>query len=137
MPTQTLRSHSRVFGFDLPDDVLRPAHGDRPAEQWHPAVVRWWEDWRRSPQAVTMATDADWHELLACARLYQDFYTRDRGRTMVASEIRQRMAKFGATHEDRLRLRLSLEMTEETPIGDPGDGATVSHLDDRRARLGG
>jgi hypothetical protein len=145
VPTTPLRSHDRVYGFDLPDDALgetieRDADGkviSREAETWHPIVLRWWEAWRRSPQAVTMSTDADWFELLACARLYQDYWTKTRGRTMLAAELRQRMAKFGATHEDRLRLRLSVELGEPTPIGDPGEGATVTNLDDRRARLGG
>lgn len=145
IPTTPLRSHSRVFGFELPDDALgevveRDDEGkviSCEPEKWHPIVVRWWEAWRRSPQAVTMATDADWFELLACARLYQDYWTKSRGRTMAAAELRQRMAKFGATHEDRLRLRLTIELDEPTPVGDPDAGASVTNLDDRRSRLGG
>ncbi len=131
VPTTTIRSHGRVYGFDLPEDALGEG------EAWHPVVVRWWEAWRRSPQAVTMSTDADWFELLACARLYNDFWSRQRGRTMVAAELRQRVSKFGATHEDRLRLRLTVELDEPTPLGDPEAGASVTSLDDRRARLGG
>lgn len=131
IPTTPLRAHDRVYGFDLPADALGAG------EEWHPVVVRWWEAWRRAPQAVTMGTEPDWLELLACARLYQDFWTRARGRTDLASELRQRMAKFGATHEDRLRLRLSIEIPEPAPIGDPDVGATVTNIEDRRSRLGG
>lgn len=136
IPTMTLRAHDRVYGFDLPTDAL--AIGER----WHPNVVRWWEDWRRSPQAVTMSSATDWHALLVTARLLQDLWTLEgsRGRSVLAAEIRQRMAKFGETHEDRLRLRWSIDLSEPMPIGDPdapGDVASVSSLDDRRARLGG
>lgn len=130
-PAVVLSSHGRVYGWPLPDDALEPG------ESWHPVVARWWEAWRRSPQAVTMATDADWFELLAAARVYQDFWRKSRGRTMAAGELRQRMAKFGATHEDRLRLRWSIELNEPTPDGDPSELPAVAHLDERRARLGG
>jgi len=134
LPTQTIKSDGRVYGWDLPTDALKPG------EQWHPVVVQWWEAWRRSPQATTMTTEPDWLELLACARLYQDFWTRDKGRTMLAAELRQRMAKFGATHEDRLRLRLTVEIPPPA-IGDSemseGGGASVTRMDERRNRLGG
>jgi len=82
----------------LPKDVL-PAGID-----WHPAVKRWWDAWRRSPLAADF-TEVEWQEMLATAVLYHDFYSGDR---KLAGELRLRMAKVGATSEDRARLRIVL-----------------------------
>lgn len=48
----------------------------------------------------------DWSELEACAALHHEFM---RKRTFtLGSELRLRMAKWGATPEDRARLRIQL-----------------------------
>ena len=81
----------------LPIDLL--AEG----EEWHPATVRWWNRWLESPLSATWS-EVDWSELEACALLHQEFMKR---RTFtLAGEIRLRVAKFGATPEDRQRLRI-------------------------------
>jgi hypothetical protein len=83
---------------ELPDDLLPP--GDL---AWHPATLRWWNRWCDSPLA-TRLPEVDWSELEATAVLHHE-YMRKRTFTL-ASELRLRMQKFGATPEDRMRLRI-------------------------------
>ena len=96
--------------------------------EWPPATVTWWETWRRSPQAQTF-TDTDWSFLMDTAVMHAEFWLGNRA---LAAELRLRVAKFGATPEDRARLRLS--------IGDPKKPKRPATLQttektDRRARL--
>ena len=72
--------------------------------EWPTATLGWWETWRVSPQASTF-TDTDWSFLLDTAVLHAEFWLGDRS---VAAELRLRSAKFGATPEDRARLRLAV-----------------------------
>lgn len=78
----------------LPDD-----------EDWHPATLRWWARWCESPLAQNLPA-VDWSELEACAVLHHEFM-RKRSFTL-GSELRLRMAKWGATPEDRARLRITI-----------------------------
>lgn len=71
---------------------------------WPDATLDWWDTWRRSPQAQTF-TDTDWSFLLDTAQLHMRFWDGD---NKVAGELRLRMAKFGATPEDRARLKISI-----------------------------
>ncbi len=88
----------------MPEDLLPDG------EMWHPATVRWWQRWLDSPLSETW-TEVDWSELEACAVLHHEFM---RKRTFtLASEIRLRMQKFGATAEDRARLRIVLADADE------------------------
>lgn len=89
---------------DMPDDLLGPE------EAWHPATVRWWNRWASSPLVDTW-TSVDWSEFEACAVLHHEFMKK---RTFtLASEIRLRMQKFGATPEDRARLRITFADADE------------------------
>jgi hypothetical protein len=85
--------------MQLPDDLL--PDGDT----WHPATLRWWQRWCDSPLAANLPA-VDWAELEACAVMHHAFMKK---RTFnLAAELRLRMAKFGATPEDRARLRIQL-----------------------------
>lgn len=77
--------------------------------EWPPQTVAWWETWRTSAQAAKF-TKTDWAFLLDTAVLHADFWLGDRS---VAAELRLRAAKFGATPEDRARLKIE--------VGDPGE----------------
>jgi hypothetical protein len=66
---------------------------------------RFWKTWATSPQAARWA-ETDWAELEITVKLVDAFYAGD---TKLAGEIRQRVAKWGATVEDRARLRMSIE----------------------------
>lgn len=95
---------TRAGKQEMPDDLLE---GD---ECWHPATIRWWERWSGSPLSADWTT-VDWAEFEACAVLHHQFMKK---RTFtLASELRLRMAKFGATPEDRARLRIAFADADE------------------------
>ena len=99
-----LSSDGVVRGFDLPDGV-----------PWHSRTVVWWDTWRRSPLASRF-TDTDWQFLLETALLHTALWS---GKTDVAPELRLRVAKFGATIEDRQRLKLSIDAEAEAARREP------------------
>jgi plasmid stability protein len=120
-----LESDDELRGQALPDDVLPDG------ERWHPVTVAWWEHWRRSPMAaVFIATD--WAFLLDTALLHHRLWESGKGD---ASEIRLRAAKFGATVEDRARLRITVTVPDEAEGPAPQHLAAVTDLDARRRRL--
>lgn len=81
----------------LPEDVLPDG------EQWSPATRRWWSAWGESP--LTEGWDAVvWGELLVAALLHHRAVTT--GSSAAATELRLRVAKLGATPDDRARLRI-------------------------------
>lgn len=95
---------------------------------WPPQTRTWWETWRRAAQAQTF-TDTDWSFLLDTAVMHAEFWMGNRA---LAAELRLRVAKFGATPEDRARLRMS--------VGEPKSGSKGAKLQpkgtaDRRERL--
>jgi hypothetical protein len=86
-------------GYYGPSPDLPPLAGKR---RWLKVTRVWWEGWRHAPQAATFGA-TDWLFLLETAVLVESFH---RGDSSLASEIRLRVSKLGATPEDRLRLRM-------------------------------
>ena len=86
---------------------------------WPARTVEWWRMWRESPLAAEF-TSTDWSELMDTALLHAKFWSGNAG---VASELRLRVAKFGATPEDRARLRIQFAAADEA--------------DEKRTRPGG
>lgn len=80
-----------------------------PVCDWPARTIAWWETWRRSPQAGEF-TRTDWDFLIDTAVLHAAYWN---GNMSIAAELRLRVAKFGATPEDRLRLRLSVTKPDE------------------------
>lgn len=119
-----LEDDGGLRGFDLPDGVL-PDDGD-----WHERTVAWWQTWRTAPQSLEMLP-TDWDFLLDTALMHHIMWSK--GRWEFASEIRLRAAKFGATIEDRLRLRMKVEAPP--PVKQPAEPGTVTEISSRRARL--
>ena len=103
-----------THGPDLPDSM-----------EWPSATREWWETWRRSAQASTF-TETDWSFLVDTAVLHAEFWLGDR---KSAPELRLRVAKFGATPEDRARLKIA--------VGEPGSkpAPRLRPKTDRRERL--
>lgn len=132
---QLLVSDGKLRGFPLPDASL--VFGEEEAmagEDWHPMTVKWWEAWRRSPQAAHMLSEPDWYSLLDTALIHHKMWSN--GKWEFASEVRLRVAKFGATPEDRQRLRIEIDNPEEYPVGmRGGTGNAVSDISERRKRL--
>ncbi|MGF3056158.1 hypothetical protein [Microbacterium sp. YY-01] len=133
---EIIKSDGKLGGFPLPDDVLPvdPETGDR--EEWHPATVRFWENWRASPQASKMVTAPDWDYMLDTALMHHIAWSSGGRNSERFAEIRLRVATFGATPADRLRLRLEVEVPEEYPVG-ASDRSNVTSIEDRRRRIAG
>lgn len=105
-----------VTASDEPMGPTLPANID-----WPDQTMDWWDTWRTSAQASTF-TATDWAFLLDTAVLHMAFWDGDRS---AASELRLRVAKFGATPEDRARLRISVGKPE-TPAKTPAKKTTAS-----------
>ena len=112
-PMTVVAKDGKVHGPELPDSF-----------EWPPATLAWWQTWRTSAQAP-MFTETDWSFLLDTAVLHAEFWLGDRS---VAAELRLRAAKFGATPEDRARLKIE--------IGEPSAPPTrLRQSEGRRERL--
>ena len=98
----------------IPQTVLRQEVAKPPALPpelgKHAVVKRWWETWKASPQAEHFGS-TDWLFLLETAYIVRAFHVD--GDMKVAAELRQRVAKFGATPEDRARLRMQFAQADE------------------------
>lgn len=130
----TVKSDGKLGGYELPEDVLGVnKHGE--LVEWHPQTRRWWNNWRASPQGTRMLTDVDWDFLLDTALMHHTMWAE--GRWEFSAEVRLRAAKFGATPEDRARLKMEIETPEVYPAGNSGNGTNVSQINDRRQRLTG
>lgn len=121
---RTVESDGELRGPELPelpdDDV------------WHERTLDWWDTWRRSPQAQEFI-DTDWSFLVDTALMHHTMWSK--GRWEFAAELRLRAAKFGATPEDRLRLKLSVETPGSSRPA--SQGGAVTDIASRRSRLSG
>jgi hypothetical protein len=127
-PETVIVNDGELRGPELPEGVLP---GD---EEWHPMTVRWWHEWRTSPMAANFL-GTDWAFLLDAALMHHTAWTK--GKWEFLSEVRMRSAKFGATPEDRARLKLKVD-DPSAPVSRPvsrTDG--VTDINSRRARLTG
>ncbi|MER6912248.1 hypothetical protein ABT354_11290 [Streptomyces sp. NPDC000594] len=70
---------------------------------------RFWKSWSRAPQTQHWL-ETDWTELEITTVLVDSFY---QGNTRLAGEIRQRVGRWGATTEDRARLRMNFNEQAE------------------------
>lgn len=108
---------------ELPDDV-----------DWHPQTREWWAMWQRSPQAEHFM-ESDWYCLLDTALMHSAMWSR--GQWTLAAEVRQRVAKYGATPEDRLRLRMQFADADEKDRKRGGDESTSDRYGDLHVLPGG
>lgn len=76
---------------------------------WPQRTVEWWAMWGAHPLSAEF-TASDWEFLLDTAVLHARFWS---GALNVAGELRLRVAKFGATPEDRARLRVQFAQADE------------------------
>ena len=108
---EVVAADGEVHGEPLPD-----------THDWPEITKAWWETWRTCALAPKF-TASDWAFLLDTAVLHADFWLGDR---KVAPELRLRVAKFGATPEDRARLKIE--------VGDPNKPATPRRLQPKSAQ---
>lgn len=128
---EQLHQASRAIGWDLPEGVLGVLK-DGTEDTWHPITRKWWDSWRESPQAQRMLTEPDWLFLLDTALMHHQMWSN--GRWDFAAEVRLRVAKFGATPEDRARLKFTIELPDQYEVGDPSVPDNVSRITGRKKR---
>lgn len=80
---------------------------------WCQRTREWWEVWRNSPQSMVM-TPTDWELMLESALLHNMLWSPRKNQgavsvTQLASELRRRVAAYGASFEDRVKLRMSID----------------------------
>jgi len=131
-PETVIVPDDELRGPELPDGVLGDEDGV-PVER-HPMAQLWWESWRRSPMAQTFG-ETDWLFLIDTALMHHTMWAK--GRWGFASEVRPRAAKFGATPEDRARLKLKVDDPATRPQTRAQRHDNVSDINSRRARLTG
>lgn len=86
-----------------------PRTGKRRRIVWPAETRDFWQVWAGSPLSAEF-TATDWSELLIAARLHAAVVEGD---LKSAPELRLRLAKFGATPEDRARLRITFAAADE------------------------
>jgi hypothetical protein len=97
--------------------------------EWPEETIQWWDTWRSSAQAA-LFNGTDWSFLTDSAVLHAALWA---GNLSVAGELRLRVAKFGATPEDRARLRM--EISDGAKLKPPTSPLQHKAAEDRRARL--
>lgn len=96
---------------------------------WCDETVEWWRMWGESPLAAEFSA-TDWAFLLDTAILHHMLWSS--GDISVLGELRIRVAKFGATPEDRARLRVQFATADEA---EAKAERRVASARDRRAGL--
>jgi len=110
--TVKITADSKLRGPELPEG------------EWHPRTLEWWRVWRTSAQAKRFAP-TDWEALAEAALLHTRMWN---GEVSVAPELRLRVAKHGATLEDRQKLKIDIDVE-----ADEAGSAPVANLDNERA----
>src|SRR5690606_11972482 len=92
---------------------------------WSEEVRRWYETWRRWPQAQVFEV-TDWSRLGLLAPMVELYFRRPSAAAL--GEIRMSEERLGATVVDRMRARMSIEESEQ-------DKAPVLEIVDAKERL--
>lgn len=125
----TLEDDGELYGPELPKGVLPDG------AEWHSQTLELWDSLRRNP-LLKNEPSIGWQFLVDTALLHHIFWSK--GRWEYASEVRLRLAAFGSTPADRMRLKIKVT----TPVDEAKKPATagpgsVSDIASRRARLSG
>ena len=78
-------------------------------DSWPKQTLVWWRSWTNNPLTEDYR-ESDWLDLLDCATIHGRLW---RGEGSAAPELRLRMARHGATREDRARLRITFATAEQ------------------------
>jgi hypothetical protein len=131
-PETVIVPDDELRGPELPAGVLGSEDGVD--VDWHAMTQLWWDAWRSSAQAQTFV-ETDWLFLIDTALMHHTMWAK--GRWEFASEVRLRAAKFGATPEDRARLKLKVDDPTARPQAPAQRPDGVTDINSRRARLTG
>ncbi|WNN95730.1 terminase small subunit [Gordonia phage Fribs8] len=78
-------------------------------EGWPDQTLEWWKNWTQDPLTLDYRMP-DWLDLMDCAVVHARLWLGD---PKAAAELRLRMARHGATREDRARLRITFANADE------------------------
>jgi len=101
-PNRIIKDDGKLRGLRLPKDV-----------PWCERTVKWWEAWRRSPQAQLMSA-TDWDAMLEAAVVHNAIWTdptllKPSELTSMTKELHRILSSYGLTYADRLKLRIRIE----------------------------
>lgn len=133
-PETLITPDDELRGPELPEGVLGVDDETGEVLPWHPMTQLWWDAWRTSAQAQTFVS-TDWLFLIDTALMHHTMWAK--GRWEFASEVRLRAAKFGATPEDRARLKLKVDDPTNVPQRPVQTAGNVTDITSRKARLTG
>ncbi|GAA0406283.1 hypothetical protein GCM10010357_29070 [Streptomyces luteireticuli] len=92
---------------------------------------RFWKTWASAPQTQHWL-ETDWAELEITTKLVDEFYS---GNVRLAGEIRQRVGRWGATTEDRARLRMNFDEQVEEEAAKAAQEAATADMDAELFRM--
>lgn len=115
---QTLLRFEHAEAPDLPEFRIESAEGEITEYRWPERTREWWDMWKNSPQAEHFSF-TDWEFLLDTALIHAKLWNGDMS---VSGELRLRVSKFGATMEDRARLRMQFAQADEADSKRPDTG---------------
>ncbi len=102
---------SKDAKLELPDwdgEIRGPDLPTHPeGKEWHPQTIKWWETWRKSPQAM-YCIETDWESLFMGAIVHNRimYGVSNTALAALTGELRKREGMFGAALEDRIRLNM-------------------------------
>lgn len=108
-PVQLRVIHAEPTKQPVLPDVQIESDGELVDFVWPAQTREWWVMWAGSPLSASF-TATDWSELRDTALIHARHWKGDK---QAASELRLRVAKFGATPEDRARLRIQFAQADE------------------------
>lgn len=125
----------------IPTTVLRFELASQPPlprppkwlKAWPAVTRRWWAMWASSAQSDHL-TATDWDFLLDTALLHAQVWGQ--GDMKQLAELRLRVAKFGATPEDRARLRMTFAQADELDSKRPPEASSRERYGDLRVLPG-
>lgn len=118
---QTILRFEQAQAPDLPDFRINSGEDGIVEFVWPERTREWWATWVASPQAEHFSS-TDWEFLLDTALIHAKVWAGD---LSAAPELRLRVAKFGATMEDRARLRMQFAAADEADAKRPEAGANA------------
>ena len=113
-----------LVGNPVPQPKLPPLFLPNPLTgklrrvRWPAATMDWWEMWGTEPLTDDFRA-TDWAFLADTALVHAAVWTGNLDR---AGELRLRVAKLGATLEDRARLRITYAAADKAEQGKPESG---------------
>lgn len=113
-----------------PQTILRFEQAEQPplppmpgGFEWCDATKNWWILWGSAPQSEHFSS-TDWDFMCDTALIHQDIWGF--GNLDRMAELRLRVAKFGATMEDRARLRMQFAEADAADAARPEEAKSSS-----------